>query len=90
MKSIVAGRFCAVLLLGLTAGTACAQSTYPSKPIRVIVPFGAGGPADIYARLVAQRISEPLGQQVIVEDRPGAGSVVAPMRSPSRRPTAIR
>ena len=40
------------------------------------MPFGAGGPADIYVRAVAQRLSEPLGQQVIVEDRPGAGSAV--------------
>ncbi|MDO8596125.1 MAG: tripartite tricarboxylate transporter substrate binding protein [Sulfuricaulis sp.] len=49
---------------------------YPNKAVRIIVPFGAGGPADIYARYLGQRMQEPLGQSFVVDDRPGAGSII--------------
>lgn len=49
---------------------------YPAKPIRVIVPFGTGGPADIYARFLGQHMQGPLGQPWVVEARPGAGSII--------------
>ena len=44
--------------------------------MRIIVPFGAGGPADIYARFLGQRLQEPLGQSFVIDDRPGAGSII--------------
>ncbi len=49
---------------------------YPARPVKLIVPFAAGGPADIYARFLAQRLEVALGQPFIVDDRPGAGSVI--------------
>jgi tripartite-type tricarboxylate transporter receptor subunit TctC len=53
-----------------------AAQNYPSRPVKFIVPFGAGGPADVFARVLAQHLSEHTKQSFIVEDRPGAGSVI--------------
>lgn len=66
----------AVIAASLLAASLAAAQAYPVKPIRVIVPFGAGGPADIYARFLSQRLQGPLGQPFVVEDRPGAGSII--------------
>ena len=64
-----------VLGLAWVASVARAQD-YPSHPVRLIVPFAAGGPADVYARFIATRLQESLGQTFIVDNRPGAGSVI--------------
>ncbi len=64
------------LALAAAAFAACAQN-YPTRPIKIIVPFGAGGVADITARVLAQKMSETIGQQVLVENRPSAGGIIA-------------
>lgn len=69
---------CAATALTTSVGSLHAQPAYPSQPIRVIVPFGPGGLADISMRLVAQKMSERMGGHAwVIENRPGAGGVVA-------------
>ena len=77
--------FCRRRLLHLAAGAAvlpalsgfASAQTYPSRPVRIIVGFAAGGPNDILARLIGQWLSERLGQPFVIENRPGAGSNIA-------------
>src|SRR5258705_11261329 len=69
-------RFLAGLLAILLVNLAQAQS-YPSKPIRMLLAFPPGGPTDINARLFAQKLSEQTGQQVVVDNKPGAGGNLA-------------
>src|SRR5215203_2569649 len=78
--------YCPALLL-FTAATAFAQTAgYPSKPIRLIVPYVAGGPSDLFARAVGNLLTEAWGQPVIIDNRPGASGnvgVLAAVRSPA-------
>ena len=68
-------RIAVALTLAIAALGAQAQG-YPSRPVKIIVPFGAGGPADIFARVLGKEMEGPLGQAVVVEDKPGAGSII--------------
>ena len=65
-----------VPVLAMVASLAYAQAPYPSKPIRLVVPFAPGGPVDTLARAMGPKLTEALGQTTIVDNRPGAGSII--------------
>jgi tripartite-type tricarboxylate transporter receptor subunit TctC len=73
MKHIIKHAAIALVALVAVAGPAMAQDKWPSKPIKYIVPFPPGGTTDILARIIAQKLSTSLGQQVLVDNKPGAG-----------------
>ncbi|MBR1120110.1 tripartite tricarboxylate transporter substrate binding protein [Bradyrhizobium lablabi] len=72
-------------LLAMSASTASAQD-YPSRPVRIIVPFGAGGPADVTARQIGSILQETLGQPFVIENRTGAGGVIGTIEAAKSAP----
>lgn len=73
-RKSLSGVLCATALLA--AASPAMSQAYPNKPVRVVIPFGAGGSTDVLIRIVAQRLPEALGQQVVIDNRTGAGSMI--------------
>ncbi|HTE16025.1 MAG TPA: tripartite tricarboxylate transporter substrate-binding protein, partial [Burkholderiales bacterium] len=69
-------RMAGALFAGAFAGAVMAQADYPTKPVRLIIPFAPGGPSDIIGRLVGQKLGDYLGQSVVADNRGAAGGIV--------------
>lgn len=76
MRAVSFARWICILTLAVASVPSLAQN-FPTRPVRILVPFAAGGVADITARVLSQKMGEALGQQVLVENRPSAGGIVA-------------
>ena len=70
------GGFLAATLLGALPTAGAQAQDYPSRVVTIVVPFGAGGSADVYARVLAEKLGHDTGKTFIVENRPGAGAVI--------------
>ena len=77
-----------LVIAAIALTTNANAQSYPNRPIRIVVPFAAGGAVDTVGRIVAAKMSEHLGQPVIVENRPARVATSAPTPSRNRRPTA--
>ena len=65
------------VLLAVAFAPAASAQDYPNRPVRLVVPFAAGGSSDILARSMAKSLSQQLGQPIVVENKPGAGGIIA-------------
>jgi tripartite-type tricarboxylate transporter receptor subunit TctC len=65
-----------MIVASMSSGVSSAADNYPSRPIRIVIPSGAGGITDILGRVIAQKLTETLGQQVVIDNRPGASGIV--------------
>jgi tripartite-type tricarboxylate transporter receptor subunit TctC len=81
MTGLLLRALASTIAIGFAAAPAAAQSDYPRRPITVIVPFAAGGPTDVVARIVSEHMSRTLGQQLLVENIVGAGGTTASTRA---------
>src|SRR6476620_2993345 len=77
IRKAVAMKQLSVACLALACGSVCAQDNFPNKPIRMLVPFSAGSATDFFARAIGQKMAESWTQQVVVDNRPSAGGVIA-------------
>ena len=85
IMALAATLLATTLLVGALAGP-CQAQDYPTRPVRMIVPFGAGGPADVAARLIGNFLQESFGQPIVIENRPGAGSVIGTLEAAKATP----
>src|SRR5437899_2624449 len=76
----------AMLVLSICSAATAAAQTYPTKPIKVIVPYTPGSPVDVLARLVTQHASVRLGQSFVIDNRPGAGTTIGTKLAASSEP----
>src|SRR5258708_36720782 len=87
---MMAPRFALALMAILVAApnlvTPCLAQDYPTRPVRIIVPFGAGGPAAVTARLIGNILQEKFGQPIVVENRTGAGGVIGTVEAAKSPP----
>jgi tripartite-type tricarboxylate transporter receptor subunit TctC len=83
-----AGMLIALVIGAASVIPARAQAPYPNRPIRIVVPFGPGGFADITVRLRGQKLAERTNGQVVIENRPGAGGIIAASSVTSSEPDA--
>ena len=83
-------RLIGIVLCGLIAGAALAQQDYPNRAVKIVVPGAPGDASDIVARLLAQKLSEKMGQQFVVEDKAGAGVILGSEFVAKSAPTATR
>ena len=65
-----------LVVAGCASAGVLAQASYPTKLVKIIVPYSAGGPADIYSRFLGDRLEKSLGQPFVIENRPGAGAII--------------
>ena len=88
MRSVISKlkQVCIVTVLAMALPLSAMAQAYPSKPIKMIVPFPAGGTTDIVARIIAQKMTESMGQPVTVDNRGGAGGNVGVDLMAKRRP----
>jgi tripartite-type tricarboxylate transporter receptor subunit TctC len=86
---LLARRILLAASLAASLGLLFAAPAYPSRPVKIVMPFAPGGPTEFIIRLVADRLTATLGQAFVIENRPGgAGGTVGRSRSPSPNPTA--
>jgi tripartite-type tricarboxylate transporter receptor subunit TctC len=85
--------FAALLVLAIAAtigALPCKADDYPSRPVRIIVPFGAGGPTDVYTRAIAEELRKALHQTFVMENKPGAGTTIGTYYVAKADPTVTR